>query len=596
MAGKFEVATIFKAIDRTSRPVSRMQDRFNRFSTSAEKGIRKVSRATDKLNANIANAGKVTIAAGAAMGAALTRTSMVGAQFEKTMVSAAIKFPEQIRKGTEAFDQLQIAAMNIGETTEFSAAQAAGALEFLAMAGFSSKQAIGALPGVVDLATAANMDLARATDIATDTMGAFGLTSKDAAQNAANLSRVNDVLISTTTSANVTMEQLFQSVKTAGPVAKSAGSDIETLSAMLGVMANAGIKAEQGGTAAKNMFLNLSAPTAKAAQILQRIGVATKTATGDMRDMPDIIDDLRKQTSGLADAQVTAVFEQIFGREGLAGALAVVEAGGDSLRDFRGDLRNSSGAAKDMASVIRDTLSGSYAGFTAAIESVTIKLSELTKGPMRDAIDSVTQFIRTNADAFVNKVASAVKWLTENWETLLKTATRIAKVVAIIYAIGTALKLVQGILVAINLIAAANPFVLMALAVAAAVAAIYVAWEPVKAFFFNLWDAITGYFENSIAGITSTISSITSGISNLLGLDDEDESEVATDRRRGVNRAGMIHSPQERVSRSISESRSTDTTEVVVKDETGRAEVNGGRRSQRNGTLRVAQTGDFFIP
>src|SRR5699024_4572101 len=70
-------------------------------------------------------------------------------------------------------------AKDAGATTRFSASESAEALNYLALAGYDTEQAIGALPGVLTLAAAGDMDLARASDLVTDSMAALGLEIAD---------------------------------------------------------------------------------------------------------------------------------------------------------------------------------------------------------------------------------------------------------------------------------------------------------------------------------------------------------------------------------------------------------------------------------
>jgi Phage-related minor tail protein. len=370
MSGRFSVEAVFKAVDRMTAPVTRMQNRVGRLTRSMGRGFDKLNRSVGNFTSSVKRSALAVTAAMVMSSAAMANVIGTGAQFEQTLVNAAAKFPGEIRKGTAAFQQLETAARRTGSTTEFSASQSAEALNFLAMAGFNAEASVAALPGVVDLATAAQVDLATATDVASDSLGAFGLMTKDATKLGANLARVNDVIARTTTSANTTVETLFETIKDGAPVATTAGATIETFAALAGELANAGIKGSKAGTTLKNMFLSLSAPGTGAAKILARLGVQTKDADGNMRDIVDILEDLNGSLDGLGTADRSGVLEGIFGKIPIAGVNVLLASGSDRLREYRKELEGASGASATMASVMRDTLQGRLNSLKSVVEGV----------------------------------------------------------------------------------------------------------------------------------------------------------------------------------------------------------------------------------
>mgnify|MGYP003119996043 CR=1 FL=1 len=579
MGKKFEVSTIFKGIDKMSAPIARIQNRIASLTRSAEKRIRSLNRSTQKLTDNMTQFGKSVAAAGVIVVGTLTASSAAGINFEQTMVNASAKFGESAKRGTESFKQLEAAAQRTGATTEFTATQSAEALNFLAMAGFNAEQSIAALPGVVDLATAAQVDLASATDIATDTLGAFGLESKNTAQLATNLSRVNDVLAKTATTSNTTMGQLFEALRKGGPVATAAGADLETVAAMVGTMANAGIKAEVAGTAVANAFLNLSAPASRASQVMRKLGIEVQDmATGSLKAMPDIIDEINEKTSQLTRTQRLAALEAVFGREGLAGTAKVVSQGGEALRVFRDRLIDADGASNQMATTMRDTTRGSLNSLNSAIEGVSITLFNTNKGPMREAIELATQWVRANGDIIAQNIGGFFLDVAENIDTYIQVGKGLATVVALVWGLNTALKAVAAATATVNAAMAVNPFVILVGTFAALVALSDTFAKNLR----ELPDLIQRAFNNSMLGSLAQGLQITKAM-----LPDLDFGSALG---FGEQAAPQISSPQERTARTVSESITSSTNEVIIKDETGRAETQNIRGPQR---LTVAQTGAF---
>ncbi len=630
MAGRFSVEAVFKAVDRVTAPVTRMQNRVGKLTRSMGRGFHKLNRVVGKFASGVKKAGLAVVAALALSSGAMANVIGTGAEFEQTLVNAAAKFPGEIRRGTEAFEALEAAAKKTGSTTEFTASQSAQALNFLAMAGFDAESSIAALPGVVDLATAAQVDLATATDVASDSLGAFGLMTKDASQLGANLARVNDVIAKTTTSANTTVEALFETIKDGAPVATTAGASIETFAALAGELANSGIKGSKAGTTLKNMFLSLSAPGTGAAKILKRLGVQTKDANGDMRDIVDVLHDLNGSLDGLGTADRSGVLEGIFGKIPIAGVNVLLASGSDRLREYRRELEGASGASSTMASVMRDTLQGRLNSLKSAVEGVKISIFSMSSGPLADAIDKTTEWVRANEQLIATNIGGFLADIINNFDNIVKWMKRIGIGLAVFFTLATILKTLALILTVVNLVMAANPIVLIILGIMALIAAIaaviiwwdelteaflnsgkamdlivagiallmgpigwligaaaliFKHWDPIKAFFGDLWSGVVDIFNASLAkimgvvdkvrnaasAIVDTIASIGGGVAEFFGFGSDEEEQG------GSNTTGpQVVSPSDRVARSIEEQRTTSAAEVTIRDETGRAEVTGG--------------------
>lgn len=574
MAAKFEVATIFKAIDKMSAPVRRMTTQLDLMLRSTQKQMRELGRTTDRMMGGIKKAGATAVVAGGLIAGGLWQSSQAGLSFEQTLANVSAKMGSTAYRGTKNFAMMEDAAKRVGAQTEFSATQSADALNFMAMAGFNAEQAVVALPGVVDLATASQTDLATATDIATDALGAFNLMSKDSAVLQKNLSRINDVLAKTSNSANLDMQQLFETMKKGGPVATAAGASIETVAAIAGTMAGAGYKGEIAGTAIANSFLNLSKPSAEASRVITRLGLKVSDASGKMRDMPDIIDDLNKGLKRLTPIQRQAAQEIIFGREGLAATMNVVAQGGDALRAYRTQLEKSTGAAAEMAKVSRDTTQRSLDGLKSAVEGVSIKLFESNRGPMRQAIEMATNWTRANGDLIAQDIGGFVLKVADNFGTLVSYATDIAKVVALLWGLNTAIKAVTIAQGAFNLIASANPLALLIASLTTVVALS----DKFLANMKSMPDWVQRSFNQSML---MPLVGLASGIKQQL---------PSLDFGFGTDTTGAVSSPQERIATQITENTERSVNEVVIRDETQRAQIRNISGPQR---LTVQSTGGF---
>lgn len=629
MAGRFSIEAVFKAVDRVSAPVSRMQNRVGMFTRSMETGLTSASKRMDKISKSITDGAKTVAIPLAGVSLAFADIIKTGAEFEQTLVGAASKFGG-IKKGSAVFKELEAAARKAGKTTEFSATQSAEALTELAAAGFNVKTSIRALPYVIDLATAAGMDLAQATQITADSMGAFGLMTDDPIQAVKNMKRVMDVMSMTADASTLSVEQVFESFKKAGPIATAAGLNIETVASMLGVMAGAGVKAEIAGTAVQNMLLNMASPTNKAKTMMKQLGVTFKDSSGNFKDMPIIIDQLNKSMSKMTAPQKAAALEALFGREGLGGMVAVVNSGGAAFEDFRKKVDGAMGSTSNKAAMMRDTFQGSMKSLNSAIEDVKISIFAMNSGPLKEVVDRMTEWVRANGTLIASKLGNFLKMIIDNLDTIVIWVKRIGIALGVFMALTAVLRTFVLVMTAVNLVMAMNPIGLMVIAIAALIAGVIAlsvwlsslntttisfgeiirkvvdgaawgaaklisAWKPVKQFFIDLWDGVTNGFKNALNTITSIVSRITGmadtvvnkvaslggGVADFFGFGDT----VATPAVRP--RVQMV-SPQERIARNIEEKRTS--AEVTITDRTGSAQI---ARSTMGSSLKLNQTGGF---
>jgi TP901 family phage tail tape measure protein len=192
----------------------------------------------------------------------------------------------------------------VAAETEFNAVDTAGALDKMAMAGLTSGQSMALLKGTTNLATATCVDLTTAVDIATDALGAFNMTKDefgrplDEAGLKTNLDRISDVVARTTNMFNTDIGMWFESVQKGAPVFTKVGQSLEDFSAMVGVLANSGIKGAEAGTALRNVITGLTPSSDKAAEALENMGIRVKDSAGNMNNIIDIIGDFEKVMGG----------------------------------------------------------------------------------------------------------------------------------------------------------------------------------------------------------------------------------------------------------------------------------------------------------
>ena len=340
--------------------VLRLQDKMSPALAKAETNLKKTGEKLKSVGAGMTATGsQLTMGLTApivGMGAA---AGIAFGSFEKSM--------NRVKALTGAtggdFKLLEGQAKELGETTKFSASEAADAMGFLGMAGFKTKEIYGAMPNVLELASAATLDIASAADITSNIMTGFGQTTED-------LAHTNNVLVQAFTSANTDLTQLGVAFKYAGPVAKSAGLSFESTAAAISMMGNAGIQGSMAGTSLRGAVTRLLGPSNKAASVMRKLGLNVTDSTGKIKPMDEIVRQLG-DSSATTEQLIT-----IFGQRAGPAMAALVGQGADALQEFTGELENVGDVAKTIAETQMEGLAGTFTLFQSAATGALIEIGE----------------------------------------------------------------------------------------------------------------------------------------------------------------------------------------------------------------------------
>lgn len=358
---------------------------------------------------------KVSTAAIAGAGSALAGLGAyavkVGSEFESSMSQVAATMgmtTEEIHNGSEAYETLATAAKNAGATTKFTATQAAEALNYLALAGYDAATSAEVLPSVLNLAAAGGLELAYASDLATDAMAALGIEA-----SADNLTQFGDQMAMASSKANYSVAQLGEAILTVGGTAKNLAGGTVELNTALGVLANRGIKGAEGGTALRNMILSLSAPTDTAAATLKSLGVSAFDAEGNLRPLNETFKDLDAAMQNLTGEEKTNALNDIFNKVDLKSAEAMLAGCGEEFDNLAEAIANSDGAMQNMADVQMDNLKGQITLLQSAVEGLGVTFYENVNGKIKDAVSATAGYVSE-----LNAVMNAAFADTENEENV----------------------------------------------------------------------------------------------------------------------------------------------------------------------------------
>ncbi len=383
------------------------------------------------------------------------------ARFEKTM--SRVKSLTQAT--TTQFAMLNKEAQRLGRTTVFTASQVADAMSEFALGGLEVQQIMDVIAPSLNLAAAAQMDVAESALIAVKTMNALQLKATD-------MGRITDVLTGGFTNSATTLLQLGDAMRFIGPLAEKAGLSIETTVAAIGLLSSSGEAASKAGTGLRGMLTRLTNPPAQAAAKLKELGITVADANDNVKPFAQIIGELEDALKGMGTAGKLAALGKIFPNRQIGAAAILIGEGSQSLRQFTKDLENSGGLAASVAAIQLNNLTGTSILLTSALEGLSIEIGKVFGGSLRIALNTVIKMVR-----------SLSMWIVENRTLVLTiglTFTALVALAGIFIATGIALQLAAFVLAgfgaALGVVAGVVGFLLSPLGlVAVAITAIGVA-------------------------------------------------------------------------------------------------------------------------
>lgn len=397
--------TYRKAVDgaaRSSRKAAGDTSRFGSAAKKADAAIGKMIRRVGAWAAGLLAVGTAFVQLQAATG--------VFAQFEQSMASV-----QAVTQATRTdMVAMTSTARDLGETTRFSASEAASGMEFLGRAGFEANQIIGAMPGVLNLAAAAKIELGQAADISSNIMSAFNLEAERTAE-------VADKLSLAAASSNIDVTQLGAAMKFAAPVASALNRSLSETIAAVGLLGDVGL-GDIAGRGLRTTLSSLAKLSDDGKKALSELGLTAA-------DVDPQVNSLATVFTRLGDAGLTATQAfRIFGNEGASVALSLA-SNADRLSEFTSELDNAAGTSQRMADIMNDTLAGAAAELRSVFESLQIDLAQQLVPALRQGAEALKSFLDDNRAAFVSLgqvVASGISGAIEAFSFLSQNAESLA--------------------------------------------------------------------------------------------------------------------------------------------------------------------------
>lgn len=433
--------------------------------------------------------------------------------------------------GTQ-FTQLRDKAIEMGAKTKFSATESAEAFKYMAMAGWDTKDMLNSISGVMNLAAASGEDLGTVSDIVTDAMTAFGLAADGTTKvlkngynvEVSNAEHFSDVLAEASSRSNTNVSLMGATFKYVAPIAGAMGYSIEDTAVAIGLMANAGIKGEQAGTALRSTITRLVKPTKESGTAMDALGISVTNSDGSMKSLDSILKQLRSSMSGLTEDQKASYAAMLAGQEGMSGLLAIVNASDEDYNKLSESIANCTGASQEMADTMQDNLGGAVTLLKSALESAGITIGERLTPYIRELAEWITGLVEkfnSLSDSQQDLIVKIGLILTAIAPVMLigsKVFSLLSSVIGIITTVGSALSTVfafglnatalsaAGASTGVTMLAGAigflaNPITLVIAAITALVAAFVIAYkksETFRNFINSLVEDLKTFFTETV--------------------------------------------------------------------------------------------------
>lgn len=328
--------------------------------------------------AMIAGVGYTSLATGRTLFNGLKNTLKVGYDFDGMMSKTQAVTRIQDKNSPDMM-ALRHQARTLPLQSKFTDLEVAEGQYFLGRTGYSAKQIRGAMPGMLSLAAAGDIDLGTTADIASNIQTAMGIPAE-------KMGHVADVLTALFTRNNVDIPMLGESLKYSAGVGREYGQSLETISAATAMLGSAGIQGSQAGTTMRSILSRIG--TSKA---VAELGVNTKDSAGNMRDMVDILKDINKKTASMGNIERGQIFKNIAGQYAVTGFGVLMHAAGDgSLEKMRGKPGEYDGEAARVSKTMLDNMAGDMTMLHAALENISVELFEKNNRWLRKLTTSIS--------------------------------------------------------------------------------------------------------------------------------------------------------------------------------------------------------------
>jgi len=290
-------------------------------------------------------------------------------------------------------DELNSTTEKLGESSKgwakqygISTASINEGMQEIIKKGFDSNQTIAAMPSILDAAKASGDDFNVVMNASTNILRQFGLDAKDTG-------RVTDSLTYVANKTSAGFSDIGLAMEYIGPVAHSLGMSVEETSAAIGLLSDNGIAGEKAGTALRGALSKLLKPSKSNAKAMRELGFSVEEFQSGSLKLPDIIDRIKESTKGWTEAERSSAIARAFGVEAQTGMNALINQGGDALRNLTKETENARGYTKKLSNELSKSSKNGVERFKSSLEVLQINIGQKLLPLLTPMIEKANKFI-----------------------------------------------------------------------------------------------------------------------------------------------------------------------------------------------------------
>jgi TP901 family phage tail tape measure protein len=443
-----DTTDLSKGLSKAEQDLGKAGSGFSKYGSEADKASKQTQGFVEKNKAHMESVGKDAMIMGGVVLAGIGVAVAAYSEFAGRMAQVQSLSHASAAEMKTLTDQ----ALTLGTAFGMSANEVADAEIELVKAGVSVKEMIGgALPGALALAAAGQIDVGKATEIATIALTQFNLKGKD-------VPHVADLLAAGADKALGGVQELGYGLKQGGLIAAQFGLSIDDTIGTLSAFANAGLLGADAGTSMKTMFLSLASPSKQAQKVLDEYKISAYDSQGAFVGVTNLAGQLHDKLGNLSDAQRNAALSTIFGTDAMRAASVLMKEGSTGIQKWITDV-NDQGFAAQQAAGKMNSLNGDFKKLQAAVETGMIKMGAAADGALRPLVQSITNAVGafSNLDPSMQRVIITTAGLAGGTlllgGTLLTTIPKIFETVKAIEALKAASPNAAGAVAALGKVA-----------------------------------------------------------------------------------------------------------------------------------------------
>ncbi|OMK58912.1 phage tail tape measure protein, partial [Clostridioides difficile] len=359
-------------LDDTTERINQQENKWNQLATK----MTEIGNKFSSVGKQMQDVGKkMTMSITAPILAVGAAASKLGMDFEASMSNV------QGLSGATADEMVQLekAAREAGASTSKTAKDAADALGYMALAGWDAKTSMEALMPVLRLSEAGNLDLARTSDLVTDSMSSLGLSVKE-------LPTYLDQVAKTAASSNTNIDALMEAMIVSGGTFKNLNVPLSEANALLGILANRGLKGSEAGNSLNSIMINLTSGAGQAGVAMKELGLSAFDSNGKFKGMANVLMELKEKTKDMTEEQRTMYLSMIGGKTQISTLQALLSGVGEEYSELEKKVGNSTGALDKMAKTMQNNNKGSITALISAVQELGLKIYNVLKPSIAQAV------------------------------------------------------------------------------------------------------------------------------------------------------------------------------------------------------------------